>query len=62
MVERKINVTTMLNPEDFQRLTDLSRETGKSISSLIREAVQTWLNEKHPLGGREVKKLAKRNL
>jgi predicted DNA-binding protein len=43
MGRRKINVTTMLNPEDYDRLTDLSRETGKSISALIREMVQEGL-------------------
>jgi predicted transcriptional regulator len=40
---RKINVTTMLEPEIFQRLTEISRQTDKSISALIREAVKEWL-------------------
>jgi len=43
---RKINVTTMLNPQDFEALTNLSRETGKSISALIREAVKEWLKRR----------------
>jgi predicted DNA-binding protein len=42
---RKINVTTMLDPTDFERLSDLSRETGKPISALIREAVKEFLKE-----------------
>jgi predicted DNA-binding protein len=40
---RKINVTTMLEPEIFQKLAAISRQTGKSISALIREAVKEWL-------------------
>jgi predicted DNA-binding protein len=48
--KRKINVTTMLEPEHYDQLTELSRETGKSISALIREAVEKWLKiiEKEP--------------
>jgi len=43
MPKRKINVTTMLEPEDFEHLTEISRETGESISGLIREAVKEWI-------------------
>jgi len=40
---RKVNVTTMLDPEQFDKLADISRREGKSISALIREAVAEWL-------------------
>jgi len=43
---KKVNATTMLELETFQKLTELSRETGKSISALIREAVRQWLKGK----------------
>ncbi len=43
---RKVNVTTMLDPKDFERLSALSRETGKPISALIREAVEECLKKK----------------
>jgi len=49
VVKRKINATVMLDPEDFEVLTELSRKTGESISGLIREAVKQFL-------GREEKK------
>jgi predicted DNA-binding protein len=42
---RKINVTTMVHPDTLKKLAELSRKTGKSISSLIREAVEEWLSE-----------------
>ena len=45
MKPRKINVTTMLDPSHFNRLTEISRETGKSVSSLIREAVSEYLSQ-----------------
>jgi predicted DNA-binding protein len=37
---KKIQVTAMVELETYQRLTDLSRETGKSISALVREAIE----------------------
>jgi predicted DNA-binding protein len=39
----KVNVSAYIEQEDLERLEDLSRETGKSISALIREAVQEFL-------------------
>lgn len=43
---RKVNVTTMLELEQFEKIAELSRETGKSISALIREAVEEWLKRR----------------
>jgi predicted DNA-binding protein len=55
--KRKINVTTMLEPEHYDQLTELSRETGKSISALIREAVEKWLSkEEQRLSEKEEKR------
>jgi len=44
--KRKINVTTMLDPEDFEQLTELSRKNAKPISALIRMAVKEFLEKK----------------
>jgi predicted DNA-binding protein len=42
---KKVQVTAMVEMEAYQRLADLSRETGKSISRLVREAVEKTLKE-----------------
>jgi len=43
---RKKLASTLLDDEDLQKLEDLSRVTGHSISSLIREAVKEWLKKR----------------
>jgi len=44
---KKVQVTAMIEMETYQRLADLSRETGKSISTLVREAVEkTYMEAK----------------
>ncbi|MGB9779072.1 MAG: ribbon-helix-helix domain-containing protein [Candidatus Bathyarchaeales archaeon] len=40
---RKVKISVLIEQEDLQRLEDLSRETGKSISSLVRMAVKEFL-------------------
>jgi len=42
---KKVQVTAMVEMETYQRLADLSREKGKSISRLVREAVEKMLKE-----------------
>jgi predicted DNA-binding protein len=42
----KVNVSAYIEQEDLERLEDLSRETGKSISSLIYIAVKEFLEKK----------------
>jgi len=42
MVKRK-SVLTLLDPEDMEFLEDKSRETGISLSGLIRQAVKQWI-------------------
>ena len=51
---RKVNVSACIEAEDLERLEDLSRETGKSISSMISKAVREFLekNLKSVEGGR----------
>jgi len=39
-------VTVLLTTEDLQRLADVSREKGASISGLIRMVVREWLEER----------------
>lgn len=43
---RKVNVSVRIEQEDLERLEDLSRETGKSISSMICRAVKEFLEKK----------------
>jgi predicted DNA-binding protein len=43
---RKVNVTAYIDLEDLERLEDLSRETGESISSIICKAVKEFLEKK----------------
>jgi predicted DNA-binding protein len=45
VVVKKVQVTAMVEMETYQRLVDLSRQTGKSISTLVREAVEKMLKE-----------------
>jgi len=42
-VGRKIGVTVFLDPEDLQFLKEKNSETGRSLSTLIREAVKNWI-------------------
>ena len=43
---RKVKVSVLIEQEDLERLEDLSRETGKSISSMVRAAVKEFLERK----------------
>lgn len=43
---RKVKVSVLIEQKDLERLEDLSRETGKSISSLVRAAVREFLERK----------------
>jgi len=40
---RRIGVYTYIDPKDFEKLSDMSRETGISISSLVRKAVKDMI-------------------
>jgi len=46
VLARKVKVSVLIEQEDLERLEDLSRETGKSISSMVREAVKEFLERK----------------
>ena len=46
ILTRKVNVSAYIEQEDLERLEDLSRETGKSISSIICNAVKEFLEKK----------------
>lgn len=46
---RKVRVSVCIEPEHLERLEDLSRETGMSISFMICAAVKEFL-EKKPKG------------
>jgi predicted DNA-binding protein len=43
---RKVNVTAYIELEHLERLEDLSRQTGESISSIICMAVKEFLEKK----------------
>lgn len=43
---RRVGIYTYVNPEDSEKLSDMSRETGTSISGLVRQAVKEWLKKK----------------
>jgi predicted DNA-binding protein len=43
---RKVNVSAYIELEDLEKLEDLSRQTGESISSMICTAVKKYLQEK----------------
>jgi len=43
---RKVKVSVLIEQEDLERLEDLSRETGKSISFMVRAAVKEFLERK----------------
>jgi predicted DNA-binding protein len=44
-LKRKVNVSACIEAEDLERLEDLSRRTGKSISSIICRAVKEFLEK-----------------
>jgi len=50
---RKVKVSVLVEQEDLERLEDLSRETGESISSMVRAAVKQFLNKRHEARGNE---------
>jgi predicted DNA-binding protein len=41
-----VNVSAYIKKEDLERLEDLSRQTGNSISSMICSAVKEFLEKK----------------
>jgi predicted DNA-binding protein len=41
-----VKVSVLIEQEDLERLEDLSRETGRSISSMVRAAVKEFLERK----------------
>jgi predicted DNA-binding protein len=42
----KVTVSACIELKDLERLEDLSRQTGKSISSLVCTAVREFLEKK----------------
>jgi predicted DNA-binding protein len=44
-VPRKISITAMIEIETYNRLLELSRQTGKSMSEIIREAIERHVAE-----------------
>ena len=42
---KKTGHTVFLDPEDVQFLTEKGRETGCSLSTMIRGAVKKWIRE-----------------
>jgi hypothetical protein len=42
---RKRGVTVFLDPEDLKFLRKKNSETGRSLSTLIREAVKSWIRK-----------------
>jgi len=44
--ERKISVSTLLSPEVVDRLDQICREERKSLSGIIREAVEQFVKNK----------------
>jgi len=45
--------TVFLDPEDLEFLKEKSAETGRSLSSLIREAVKKWIREERSRRGQK---------
>jgi predicted DNA-binding protein len=48
-----LKVSVLIEQKDLERLEDLSRETGKSISSMVRAAVKQFLNKRQEVRGNE---------
>jgi len=42
----KVNVSAYIEVEDLERLEDLSRQTGESISAMICTAIKQFLEKK----------------
>ena len=48
-MKRKVSVTTSIDLEALEKIEKVSRETGKSVSAIIREAVYEWLKKRGEL-------------
>jgi len=44
-------VQTTLTGEEYERLKEATRKTGKSIKEAVREAILTWSEEKSGIHG-----------
>ena len=42
----KVKVSVLIEEEDLERIEDLSRQTGRSISSMVRAALKEFLERK----------------
>jgi len=42
---KKVGYTVFLDPDDLAFLKEKSVETGRSLSTLIRESVKKWIRE-----------------
>mgnify|MGYP000055979605 CR=1 FL=1 len=49
MTEPLLRAQVMLTPEDYQQLKSLAEAQGKSLSEMIREAVNRYLAEQEQL-------------
>jgi predicted DNA-binding protein len=44
-VPRKISITAMIEIATYERLLELSRQSGKSMSEIVREAIEKHVAE-----------------
>jgi hypothetical protein len=53
----EVNVQTLLQKDEYQQLSDMAESSGRTISSLLREAVLDYLKKSsHRSGGGSSKK------
>ena len=42
-IRRKVQISFSMEIEDYMKLVEISRKTGKTVSALVREAVEKYL-------------------
>ena len=42
-IKRKVQISFSIEIEDYIKLTEISRKTGKTVSAIVRDAVKKYL-------------------
>lgn len=43
MIKRKVQISFSIEIEDYVKLAEMSRKTGRTVSAIVRDAVKKYL-------------------